>query len=148
MRERGAKRRGRRGAADHLRKYQWPKGVSGNPAGRKPRPSLESLVQSVLDELIDPEKHPGVTKRHVVARIMANEMMGRSARAQTERRLYLEREWPAIRHHRLAADLPPEYPDLSELTELELRFTSKILRKARESNEIEAAEESEAGDDD
>ena len=83
----------------------------------------------MLDEEVDSQNEPGVTKRHVLARIIANEMLRRTRGGHSERKLYMDREWPVVRHHRIAPDVP--YPDLSGLSDLELRTVTTILRKAR-----------------
>ncbi len=127
------RRRGRTGAADHLKAWQWKPGQSGNPNGRPPRASLKALINQVLDEEIDPQTEPGVTKMNVLARIIVHEMLKPTRGGHAERRLYMEREWPVLRHHRIDRELP--YPDLSRLTDAELRTAVKILRKAKAANE-------------
>ena len=133
-----ARRRGRKGAADHLKSWQWQRGQSGNPTGRPPRVSLKDLVNQALDEPSDLEL-PGVTKLNVLARVIADEMLQKTQGGHAERKLYMEREWPVVRHHRIAPDLP--YPDLSYLTDEELRSVTAILDKARERSEAQEGDD-------
>ena len=47
----------------------------------------------------------------------------------------IDREWPAVQHHKVAAEEP--YPDLSGLSDEELRTVIEILDKAKAANELE-----------
>jgi hypothetical protein len=67
---------------------QWKPGQSGNPKGKPPRPSFESIVRKVLDETVG---STGQTKREVVARVFVDEMIRRNSPLIKE---LLAREWP------------------------------------------------------
>lgn len=156
-------RRGRRGGAGpaHLRPYQWQPGESGNPSGLRgdgtpgssARPTLESLMSLVLDEEIDPIEKPGVTKRHLLARKLIHDMLKSDQRATALAKLYFDRIWPAVRQHRVTAEMPAEYPDLSQIPDELLRPHLALMEQLRLQNAITVTgvavlEESVAEDDD
>ena len=89
------------------------------------------LQLAELDEESDSEQ-PGVTKRCVLARTIVEEMLKPTPSGHAERKLYMDREWPVVRHHHIAPESP--YPDLSGLTDEELRTVTTILRKAKVAN--------------
>jgi hypothetical protein len=66
----------------------WKKGESGNPVGRPPRPSLEALIEEVLDE---PVSGTGYSHREVLARAFVSQCVKGHPRALA---LLFERAWP------------------------------------------------------
>lgn len=78
---------------EQLKATRWKKGQSGNPDGLRKRPSFESVVAKVLDEVV-----PGSdqTKREMLARVFVTAMLKKSAPLIRE---YLAREWPAVQKH-------------------------------------------------
>ena len=52
-------------SAGHLRQYEFPKGVSGDPRGRPRREHFESVVSRILDE---PDPATSKPKREALAR--------------------------------------------------------------------------------
>jgi len=83
---------------EHLKATQWKPGESGNPQGRPPRLTFETIVARVLDEEI-----PGsdTTKREALARVFVDSMLKRNGQMIRE---YLARAWPAVQKHEV--DLP------------------------------------------
>ena len=124
---------------DRNEKGQWKPGVQGCPPSvpRRSRaePSLETLVRRELKKPWTGD--PQITQKERVAQIIVMEMVSATEIGQRERRLYMEREWPAVRHLKITPDLPPEYPDLTALSDVQLRFTRKMLALARSANAIE-----------
>lgn len=75
----------------------WPKGVSGNPAGRPKRPSFEALVQAELDK----RGQTGVTKREELARQFV-EML--ETGGMREMRELLARVWPEVKAQKVEVE--------------------------------------------
>ena len=77
-------------------------GQSGNPNGRPPRPSLESLVRDVMDEEIQVKvagQDVTITKREAIARIVIEDTLKRKTPILKE---LLKREWPEVTRHELS----------------------------------------------
>jgi len=91
---------------EHLKDFRWKKGESGNPDGLSKRPSFESVVAKVLDELV-----PGsdVTKREMLAKVFVTAMLKKNAPLIKE---YLARAWPAVQKHEV--ELPGVSDDALE----------------------------------
>lgn len=84
-------------AEDYPNLTPWPKGVSGNPAGRPKRPSFESLVQAELDR----KGKTGSPKREELA-IQFIELIEEGG--IREMRELLARVWPEIRAQKVEVE--------------------------------------------
>lgn len=73
----------------------WQPGESGNPKGRPPRVSLESVVESLMDETIG-KGADQVTRREALGAIIVDELMRRDSKMM---KAYLDRVWPEEQKH-------------------------------------------------
>ena len=82
----------------------WKKGESGNPKGRPKgsKNSFESIVRRKLDEPV-PGKDDGTTKLDVLAEIFVSQLLNKKNREAFAH--YIEREWPKVSRHEVAADV-------------------------------------------
>lgn len=82
----------------------WKKGESGNPKGRPKgsKNSFESIVRRKLDEPV-PGKDDGTTKLDVLAEIFVSQLLNKKNREAFAH--YIEREWPKVSKHEVAADV-------------------------------------------
>ena len=82
----------------------WKPGESGNPKGRPKgsKNSFESIVRSKLDEQVAgaPE---GTTKLDVLADIFVAQLLNKKNKEAFAQ--FIEREWPKVSKHEVAADV-------------------------------------------
>jgi len=94
---------------DQLKEFAWKPGESGNPAGRPKRPTFESLVAGILDQVV-----PGTdtTKREALAMIFVDLMLQRNSRIIKE---FLAREWAVVSKHEFEGNIRGEIAVTSDL---------------------------------
>ena len=82
----------------------WKPGESGNPKGRAKgsKNTLESIVRAKLDEQL-PGAADGTTKLDVLAEIFVSQLLNKKNKEAFTH--YIEREWPRISKHEVAADV-------------------------------------------
>jgi hypothetical protein len=115
---------------DHLKRYQWKPGQSGNPRGRRRAETFEQIVEKILDEKLGALSkqlglEPTATKREAIARAFVSELMGAQPGLLTE---YLKRAWPATLNVKGELNVN-ERPDFSNLSDEELKRGLEIAEK-------------------
>lgn len=111
------------------------KGEVRNPRGINGYSYRESFEKEI-DRLLAAESStkPGRTRGEALAELVLAEAEARDEKALA---LVMRRIWPEVRHLTITPDAPPERPDLSGLSDLELRVMQRITAKVREAKEIE-----------
>lgn len=82
----------------------WKKGESGNPKGRPKgsKNSFESIVRAKLAEEV-PGAADGTTKLDVLAEIFVSQLLNKKNKDAFAQ--FIEREWPKVSKHEVAADV-------------------------------------------
>lgn len=111
------------------------KGEVRNPRGINGHSYRESFEKEI-DRLLAAESSttPGRSRGQVLAELVLAEAEKRSDKAIA---LVMRRVWPEVRHLKITPDLPPARPDLSGLSDLELRYMQRITAKLGATDEIE-----------
>jgi len=120
---------------------QWKPGQSGNPKGRTPRKSLETIMKDILAERFTVEIEGGdevsMTKLEALGRIIVEEMIEhRNIRAIEA---YLERTWAKLQRHEHVGEgggaigVDVDVPDYEQpkLTGDEAKEVAAILEKSK-----------------
>lgn len=111
------------------------KGEVRNPRGINGHSYRESFEKEI-DRLLAAESatKPGRSRGQALAELVLAEAEEGSDKAIA---LVMRRVWPEVRHLKITPDPPPARPDLSGLTDDELRVMQGITAKLRPTNEIE-----------